>query len=354
MKVTLATDAGSPGGVGRHLTDLARGLRRLDAEVTFAAPAGSAIERTAAEFGSWFVPFEHGVEPADVFHLHLANTYDRRSVAVLARARRRARRVVVTEHLPRSNASDPGLTVDRRTLGAYTAKTCFKRLQLGLADSVIAVSRESRHFLLSRYGLNPDRVRTILNGVDIGHFAPGPARVRGRGGVPSVLAVGSLIWQKGHDVLIRAAGLARRDWTVVIAGAGPQHAALARLADLLAPGRVRFLGWHEDVPALMREATVVCMPSRWESFAYVPVEAMALGRPVVASRVDGVNEYICHGSNGLLVEPDDPAGLAAAIERLLGNPTRAAELAWAGRRDVGRLSVDRMVEQTYIHYRSLR
>ena len=352
MKVILATDAGQPGGVGRHLTDLARGLRKLDAEVSFAAPAGSAIERTAAELGARFVPFQHGLEPADVFHLHLANTYDRRSVPVLARARRASRRVVVTEHLPRSDASDPRLTDERRTVGAYTAKTCFKRLQLGLADSVIAVSRESRHFLLSRYGLSPDRVRTILNGVDIGHFVPGPARA-GKG-VPTVLAVGSLIWQKGHDVLIRAAGLAQRDWNVVIAGAGPQHGPLARLADLLVPGRVRFLGWHEDVRALMREASVVCMPSRWESFAYVPVEAMALGRPVVASRVDGVNEYICHGSNGLLVEPEDPAALAAAIERLLGNPARTAELAWAGRRDVGRLSLDRMVEQTYTHYRSLR
>ncbi|AGL20843.1 glycosyltransferase family 4 protein [Actinoplanes sp. N902-109] len=352
MKVVLATDACTAGGVGRHLRDLADGLLLHDVDVQLAAPRGSKIVQVAAELGVRFRPFEDGLTKADIWHLHLADTYYRPSLRVLANARVGSRRVVVTEHLPRSNASDATLSDDARTPGAALAKTAFKKLQLGLAHSVIAVSAASRRFLLDRYGLAPARVVSIHNGVDLSRFrAPaGPPVVPRQ---PSVVAVGSLIRQKGHDVLIRASAVARHDWTVVVAGTGPQHEDLKDLAAKTAPGRVAFSGWVDDIPGLMRQASVVCMPSRWESFAYVPLEAMAMGLPVVASRVDGVDEAVAHERSGLLVEPDDPQALAAAIDRVMADAELSRVFARNARQDVAEFDVAVMVRKTVNHYRSL-
>lgn len=353
MKVVLATDARTAGGVGRHLADLAGGLLPRGVQVSFAGPRGSSVGRVAADLEVPFVAFEDGPSRADVWHLHLADTYDRRSVRVLAQARVSSRRVVVTEHLPRSNASDATLTDDRRTPGAASAKTMFKRVQLGLAHSVIAVSEGSRRFLIDRYGLRPDRVVTIHNGVDLDRFAAAAVTRPPAGDPPVVVAVGSLIRQKGHDLLIRAAAQSRAGWRVVVAGSGPQHDELVRLAGAVAPGRVEFRGWVDDVRALMLGASVVCLPSRWESFGYAALEGMALGRPVVATRVDGVDEVVHDGTSGLLVRPEDPAALAAAVDRVVTDARLAGELADNARRDVAAFGLESMVGKTLTHYRSL-
>jgi len=352
MRVVLATDARTAGGVGRHLRDLAEGLRARQVEVSLAAPGGSGIAGVAADLGLRFTAFEAGLDRADVWHLHLADTFYRPSVPLLLRARRAGRRVVVTEHLPRSNASDAALSPDPRTPGAALAKTVFKRGQLGLAHSVIAVSEGSRRFLIGRYGLSARRVTGIHNGVDLDRFTPSDSP-RPSGGRGAVVAVGSLIRQKGHDVLIRAAARSRLGWDVVIAGTGPQEPDLRRLAGSEAPGRVRFAGWVDDIPRLMREAALVCLPSRWESFAYVPLEAMAMGLPVVAARVDGVDEVVTHESSGLLVRPDDPEALAAAVDRVLGEAGLAESLGRNARRDVTGFGLARMTDMTLNHYRSL-
>ena len=348
MKVVLATDARGAGGVGRHIRDLAEGLIRRGVRVRLAGPAGSRLTEVADRLGVRFRAFEQGADRADVWHLHLADTFDRRSLRVLAGARLNSRRVVVTEHLPRTNASDPDLTADRRRRGAYLAKTVFKRLQLGLAHSVITVSTGSRRFLIDRYGLAGSRIVTIHNGVPL----DGPPRPLDAS-AKTVLAVGSLIRQKGHDVLIHAAAATGNDWTVVVAGAGPHHDDLTDLAHRVAPGRVRLSGWVDDVPALMARASVVCLPSRWESFAYVPLEAMAMGVPVVASRVDGIDEVVTDGTSGLLVEPDDPRALAAAIDRLIDDTRFAGAVRDSARRAVAGFGVDTMVDKTLAHYHRL-
>jgi glycosyltransferase involved in cell wall biosynthesis len=352
MRVVLATDAHTPGGVGRHVEDLATGLMSRGIEVSLAGPRSSAIADLATDLRIPFAPFADGPDRADVWHLHLARTYDLRTLPVLARARLTSRRVVVTEHLPRSDASDASLSHDPRTFGAATAKTAFKRLQLGLAHSVIAVSEGSRRFLMNRYGLDASRVVTIHNGVDVARFAPTSARVPGVQ-APTVVAVGSLIRQKGHDVLIRAAARARTPWRIAVAGTGPQLEALERLAEEVAPGRVAFHGWVEDVASLMRESAAVCLPSRWESFNYALLDAMTVGRPVIASRVDGTDEALSHGASGLLVPPNDPVALAAAVDQIVEDSTLAGHLAATARRDVAAFGLDHMIDKTITHYRSL-
>ncbi|MGK5681926.1 glycosyltransferase family 4 protein [Actinoplanes sp. URMC 104] len=353
MKVVLATDARTAGGVGRHMHDLGAGLIRRGITVEFAAPRESQIATVAADLGARFLAFEDGAIRADVWHLHLADTYDRTSLPALLRARRVARRLVVTEHLPRNNASDRTLTSDRRTPGAGIAKTVFKRIQLSLVDSIIAVSEGSRQFQLHRYTLPARRIVTIHNGVDLHHFRPAATSPITPDHDRTVVAVGSLIRQKGHDVLIHAVALAQQDWRVVVAGSGPQRAALETLASHTAPGRVELRGWVDDVAGLIQRATVVCLPSRWESFAYVALEAMAMGIPVVATRVDGVEEFLTHERSGLLVKPDDPMDLATAIDSIVRDQDYARRLADNGRKDAAAFGLDLMVDKTLEHYRSL-
>ncbi|WP_328476972.1 glycosyltransferase family 4 protein [Actinoplanes sp. NBC_00393] len=350
MRVVLATDARTAGGVGRHLRDLATGLVSRGLDVRLAAPKGSRVAGIAAGIGAEFTAFEDGVERADIWHLHLADTYHRQSVRLLGLARVSSRRVIVTEHLPRSNASDDTLTNDPRTPGAATAKTAFKRLQLGLAHSVIAVSEASRRFLIERYGLSPHRIITIHNGIDIERFRFEAAEVR-PAGRPVVVSAGALIRQKGHDVLIEATARSQRNWTAVIAGSGPQLDSLRSLAGQVAPDRVEFRGWVDDVPRLMRKASVVCLPSRWESFAYVVLEAMALATPLVATRVDGVCELITDERSGLLVDRDDPVALAAAIDRSIDGGPSVDEMTANALQDVRGFHLDTMVDKTLTHYR---
>jgi glycosyltransferase involved in cell wall biosynthesis len=122
-----------------------------------------------------------------------------------------------------------------------------------------------------------------------------------------------------------------------VAGTGDQEARLrALVAELGLDGRVDFLGWRDEagVDALMGRARAAVFPSVWhEPFGLVAVEAMAHGVPVIGSRVGGIPETVRDGHNGLLVEPNDVPGLAAAIDRLAADPALAARLGANGQRD---------------------
>ncbi|MFF3319643.1 glycosyltransferase [Streptomyces sp. NPDC003035] len=172
----------------------------------------------------------------------------------------------------------------------------------------------------------------IHNGVDVARFAtepttgetahpsaPGAADGSGGDG-PLVVCVGRLCRQKGQDVLLTAwpAVLAEIPTArLVLVGDGPDRERLRAAA----PPSVRFAGAVDDTAPWYRAADLVVLPSRWEGMALAPLEAMASGRPVVVSDVDGARESLPPGHAPLcLVPPEDPAALAAAVARLLGEP----------------------------------
>jgi glycosyltransferase involved in cell wall biosynthesis len=163
--------------------------------------------------------------------------------------------------------------------------------------------------------------------------------------------VGSLGRQKGQDVLLEAARLSGRDWRITVVGSGPHLGRLQQIASHLPAGRVRFAGWVEDPRAYVEAADVVCMPSRWESFPYAALEACSLARPVVGSRVDGLDEIVVNGETGILVAPDCPGELAAALDRLADHPDLVAKLGLAAYARVGsHFRLARMVEETIAVY----
>jgi glycogen synthase len=164
-----------------------------------------------------------------------------------------------------------------------------------------------------------------------GEPAPGGDRLR-------LAYLGRLVRQKGVDVLVDAMGLLDDRFPglrLAVAGEGSERPALEAQARRLGlESRISFLGTiaHDAVHRFLGEAGIVVMPSRIEPFGLVALEAAQMARPIVASAVDGLPEVVAHGETGLLVAPDDPAALAAAVAALIDDPARVRALGAAARR----------------------
>jgi glycosyltransferase involved in cell wall biosynthesis len=219
------------------------------------------------------------------------------------------------------------------------------RRALALSGAVTACSSDLRRRAV-RLGAREDRARTVPYGVDAEAFAPREHDVeaRARLGVPEgallVLALGRLVEKKGFAHLIDAAAALGGRIHVAIAGDGDLRAELeARARSAGAP--VRFTGTldRDEIARALGAADVVAVPSvvdrggNVDGLPNVVLEALAAGRPVVASRVAGIPDVIEDGVNGLLVPQADAASLAAALRRLADEPATRARLGCAARRD---------------------
>lgn len=236
------------------------------------------------------------------------------------------------------------------------------RLAFGAAGAVTACSDDLHRRSLA-LGAREERTRTVPYGVDVAAFAPreDAAHVRARLGVPQdaflVLAVGRLVEKKGFAHLVEAA--ARTGGVrVVIAGEGDLRGALeAQVRQTSAPVSLAGALPRDLVAAALAEADVVVVPSvvdgagNVDGLPNVLLEAMAAGRPIVASRVAGIPQVVEHGANGLLVPPGDTRALAEALRRLLREPDTRERLGAAARRTaVAELSWDvaaRRFEEAY-------
>jgi glycosyltransferase involved in cell wall biosynthesis len=216
-------------------------------------------------------------------------------------------------------------------------------------DRLVAVSRSIEQ-KVAREGRRGAPVELIPNGVDIdGDFeryeTQAPSRTLHEefglpAGVPLVGVVARLEPEKGHPTLLDAWPLVLREAPqarLLIVGEGSRREALeeqARELGLLGLGlqnTVVFTGRRDDVPAVVASLDVALLPSYREAQGVSLLEAMALARPIVASRVGGVPEFVADGVTGLLVEPRDPAALAGAIVRVLRDHALADALGRNGR-----------------------
>lgn len=199
-------------------------------------------------------------------------------------------------------------------------------------------------------------VETVHNGVDRRLFQPlrDRTKVRREFGLthgPLVVVVARLTEQKGHRDLIEALVLLRGQWPNLqcfCVGDGELRDSLEALAVSRGVSRMcRFVGSRDDVMDFYAAADIVLLPSHSEGFPFVLLEALAVGKPVIATSVNGVPEVIEHMKTGLLVKARDVAGMAGAMQFLLEHPERAMQLGAAGRAVVQEhFTVDRMVEKT--------
>ena len=275
-------------------------------------------------FFSWF----RRLAGADLIHLHTPNPIG--ELACLAAPA--GTPLLVTYH------SD---VMRRPRLLGRLNRIVLQRL-MRRADRVISFTRrymESSPVISHHAG----KCAIIPHGIDEAEYSRGPAieglvrRLRAEHGPRIVLFVGRLVYYKGVDILIRAmVGVPGAKLLVV--GDGPLRARLTALArDLDLSGRVAFLGRvsHEEKVACYHASDLLVLPAthRAEAFGLVQVEALTCGLPVVSTNIEsGVSFVNQDGVTGLLVQPGDAAGLAAAIARLLADPSLREEMARAGRR----------------------
>lgn len=234
------------------------------------------------------------------------------------------------------------------------------RRTIRLADRVICVSEALRRHVLEDIGVPEGKTVTVYNGIDpeFSARAGNGAAVRAQFGIgrnPLVIVIGRLTEQKGHRYLLEALPPLRAEWPglrCLIVGEGPLREELvARAKGLQVDDCALFVGVREDIPDILAAADLVVLPSLSEGFPFVLLEALAMGRPVVASRIPGVDELIQHGRTGWLAPAGQPAALAAAIGQALRDPARARELGRAGARLVReRFTAARMVAETVAVY----
>ena len=267
-------------------------------------------------------------EKIDVVHGHQS---DAEFLAIAAGRLCRVRCAMATVHsqrpLPQRRAGDP-----RNALRALLTRFLFNR-----ADAVAAVSQETADLLRRIFGIRQDKLRLIPNGI-----APAPETAdpdlpppRGR---PSLCAVGRLAPQKNHAVLFAVLRLLLDrglDPRLRLVGDGPLRASLEAARDACGlTDRVCFLGQRDDVAAIVVASDVFVFPSFYEGTSLALLEAMAAGRPIVASDVAGNRDILRPGETALLCPPDDAPCIADAIARLIDDPALAKSLADAARRVV--------------------
>lgn len=245
---------------------------------------------------------------------------------------------------------------DKRLAGSPKRRLLYRRLataSIGISPGVSAQLLEA--------GAPPGRVATIWSAVDPARLVPteSAAAVRLRLGVAPgevlVVSTARLVQRKGLDVLLEALTRLRtpRAVTVALAGDGPERRALtdqARAVSNSPARRAVVLGSVADVGSLLAAADLFVLPSRAEGLGVAALEAMTLGRPVVATDVGGLGQAVADA--GSLVPPDDAAALAAAIDRLVEDPVLAASLGErAARRAAGVFGFDAQVERYLALYR---
>ena len=212
-----------------------------------------------------------------------------------------------------------------------------------------------------RHDFPAHKLVVIPNGVDLSRFQNvTPADLSSLGVPPgkrALLYVGRLDRQKGLDDLLRALpGVFEQlpEHHLLLVGEGPQRGELQRLtAKLSLRDRVHFAGVRDDVPAIMTAAELIVLPSRWEGMPNVVLEAMAAGKPIVASRAEGVCELLGDAADAQTFAFGDAAGLQRILVQFAQNPQLAADVAKRNRIRAQDFELSAMIEQYAALYHQL-
>jgi len=261
----------------------------------------------------------------------------------------------------------PVVIASRRSLGHFKAAKrrylSLERFANRMTDLLIANSEAVKADVLSQEGVEASRVRVIPNGIDAEAYGspPDPA-LRAALGLPGaarlVGVVANLLPYKGHRVFLEACREIKRGEPAarfLLIGEGPLRAGLVAYArELGLEEDVGFLGSRQDIPRLLALLEVAVLPSLEEGLPNAVLEAMAAGRPVVATAVGGTPEAVRHGETGLLVPPGESRALADAVLRLLQDPAGARRMGEEGRRWVAeRFGIAAMVREYEAVYEGL-
>lgn len=365
MKIALVSpyDYPYPGGVTEHISHLAAEFRRRGHEVHIMAPqSASGREHATAEI-------IHAV--GSVVPVPANGSVARISVSL--RLSRQVKEVLERERFDVVHLHEPLLpalpvtvlrhskTVNIGTFHAFAqsnygyfyGKPILKYF-LGKLHGKIAVSPPARDFVSEYF---PGQYEIIPNGIDYDRFAgvaPRPGSCFEDG--PNILFVGRLEKRKGLKYLLRAmVGVWQQFPTarLTVVGSGPLLEDYKRLVEVKQLDKVCFAGFvsTEDLPKYYQNCDIFCAPSTGqESFGIVLLEAMAAGRPIVASDIQGYRFVVNNGTQGLLTPPQDEQSLALALVRLLSDGELRAKMGEAGKLRAQEFSWDKVAGRVLTYY----
>jgi glycosyltransferase involved in cell wall biosynthesis len=371
MTPLLLTDADVFAGTERHIHALAVAMRRQGADACVGVPTPSPLAQRCEADGVPVIciPKTGSIDrPAiaalaslllerriDFIHTHNGRTTLNAALAIRKAGRGR---LVATQHfIEPTRATRRG---PKRWLSSLVHRWLSPRI-----DAHLAISRAVRDAMLSRGDAPADRIHLVHNGLDdldASTFTSTRTALRaslGCGDEHVLVACASRLEREKNLALLLDA-IARLTSThpllrCVIAGTGQLRDELqSRLASMPHPDRTRLLGFRDDVLALFHAADIVVLPASAEPFGLVLIEAMSLARPLIATASGGPLDVVEPEQTGLLVPPNDPAALAAAIARLAGDPALRDRFGRAGReRFLAHFTADRMARDTLAAYASL-
>lgn len=365
MKIALVSpyDLSYPGGVTVHVSNLARYFSQWGHNVKIIAPCSSPVDRSnvipigrpvsVPSGGSMArialsltvtsrVRAVLNAEQFDVVHIHEPLT-----PMLGTEALRLSRSLTVgTFHAYHDKAR--GYVLSRLILRRW-----MRRLHGKIAVSQPALQYISKHF--------PGEYVIIPNGVDVAHFAPRPDACGRRASDKTILFVGRLEKRKGLEYLLAAyQRVKQRHPEAQLEVVGPGGMLRQKYENIVKERRlagVTFAGpiSNEDLPRYYADATVFCAPATGEeSFGMVLLEAMAMGKPVVATAIDGYSRLVSHGVEGLLVPPKDDVALAEAISLLLDDGSLRQQMGLRGRAKAEEYSWERIARQVLDYYHTLQ
>lgn len=357
VRVLFVAAANSTAGGGeKHVADLLRHMPEKGIDCALLAPAGGDLGELAADSAirRFEVPIDAGFSAGrvkavrraiDEFEPDVVHAHGSRAAMFARLADRIARdRVVYTLH---------GIHVDQA--GSAIRRNAFMRVERFLRPRTARFVTVARSDIVKgeRLGiLDRQRTVTVYNGIEVPVPLGRPGGFRGQLSIaadaPLILSVGRFHEQKDQRTLVAAfarlhdrVGNAR----LVLVGSGVLESALReQVLSLGISNVVSFERPRASLADAYVDADVVALSSRWEGLPYVVLEAMAYGKPVVSTDVDGIPEAVVQGETGLLVDPGDPEALGAALVEVLNSADRGRAMGESGRRVVEeRFSIHRMM-----------
>jgi len=236
-------------------------------------------------------------------------------------------------------------------------------------NKFIILSEASRRALIERHKIPQEKIVKIYNGIEIEEYNPDlkearrkKLEVRRKLGLKDDMlvigAIGRLVWQKGFEYLIQAIPKVIEvfpETRFLIVGEGPMRRKLEELGEKFqVKDNIIFAGFRSDVKEILESIDLLAMPSLLEGLPMVLLEGMAMSKPIVATRIEGITEVLEDGKTGLLVPAQDPHALAEAITEILNNKTKANLLGQNARKIAEeKFSVKKMVEQLEWVYEKL-
>ncbi len=364
MNVLVINWSGGYGGAEKHLLMLADGLDHQRYRLIFACPDGPFPAMLREEGYPWHdVPMRPSLDGESIRRLtqiiraegvDIVHPQQSRGLYFggLAAKLSGATAVIQTEHnisLDWHRRAPMSLKV---RWGSNALRYLFARF---VAQRIIAISSGVARFYTQVLRVSPRKVTVIPYAHPV---LPQRARQRDAGRPPVIGTVARLVEQKGLPYFIEAAAIVQQthpDVRFRIIGDGHLRDQLAQqVASLGLEGTVELAGEHPNATEIMPEFDIFVLPSLWEPFGIVLLEAMANGLPIIATTVDGIPDVVIDNETGLLVPPADAQALAGAIVHLLERPALARAMGERGRERCRReFSIERMVERFAAVYNSV-